>query len=104
VDIVSGVMARSTNSWTTIPRSEITITKLTGGLTNILYSVKPLKSVQKNEEPVVIRIFGSGTSEIIDRQTENLIFSRLSQSKFGPPFYGLFENGNYRHFKGKSIV
>jgi len=86
------------NLWATKSRSSAKITKLTGGITNILYLVTPIvqevvDSMVETEGSVIIRIYGAGTADIIDRNVENLVFAQLSQSNFGPTFYGLFENG-----------
>eukprot|EP01038_Epipyxis_sp_PR26KG_P007429 gene7429-10125_t len=65
------------------------ITKLSGGITNILYLVENIQSKQK----LIIRIFGEGTSQFISRDIENIVFSQLSLRGIGPVFYGLFANG-----------
>ena len=84
--------------WTSEFRFNTRITKLTGGITNILFLVVPIiqeggSHIEKMEGSVIIRIYGTGTADIIDRNVENLVFAQLSQAKFGPTFYGLFENG-----------
>ncbi|KAJ1383983.1 Choline/ethanolamine kinase-domain-containing protein, partial [Ochromonadaceae sp. CCMP2298] len=42
---------------------------------------------------VVVRVYGQGTAQYIDRRAENLVFSRLSKTGRGPLFLGRFENG-----------
>ncbi len=64
-------------------------TMLTGGITNILVLAKN----HDNGKQVIVRIFGLGTSEFIDRDIENYVFAALSKSGLGPLFHGLFLNG-----------
>jgi thiamine kinase-like enzyme len=68
---------------------DIEIKPLTGGITNLLYLVfiRPLHL------KVIVRLFGEGTSDFLDRNIENIIFSTLSKLNIGPIFYGLFLNG-----------
>lgn len=63
---------------------------LSGGNTNILYRVF---SEDNNQDQYVIRLYGIGTEDFIDRSVENLIFSELSKAGISPPFVGLFTNG-----------
>jgi len=72
-----------------ISLQDMEIAPLTGGITNQLYLVnlRPLKT------KVIVRVFGEGTSEFLDRRVENVIFANLSSTGIGPKFYGLFGNG-----------
>ncbi len=76
-----------------LPQSEataLTVKIMTGGLTNRLFLVE---NPSHPEYHVIVRFFGEGTHEFIDRHGENMVFSALSDHKFGPKFEGLFENG-----------
>jgi ethanolamine kinase len=75
--------------WTDSNNSNITATQLTGGLTNVLFVLQEFKSSQK----VIVRLYGQGTSDFIDRDVENIVFSGLSKLNMGPTFYGRFQNG-----------
>lgn len=100
VDIMSS-NARSFNEiensiWQRDAVRDYKITKLTGGITNLLFLVECMKkSIADSFDAcsVIVRLFGSGTSEIIDRKVENVVFANLSAVGFGPVFHGLFENG-----------
>lgn len=72
----------------------IAATPLSGGITNALYVVKNTK----NDEKVIVRIFGVGTDLFINRRTENEVFSYLSQHNMAPVFHGLFSNGRIEGF------
>jgi ethanolamine kinase len=71
------------------------IVHLSGGNTNILYHVFPSGDENDGEsrDQYVIRLYGIGTEDFIDRSTENIIFSALSKAGISPPFIGLFTNG-----------
>jgi thiamine kinase-like enzyme len=68
----------------------LSISTVTGGITNRLYLVE---NALRPEMNVIVRFFGEGTHEFIDRNAENMVFSALSDHEFGPKFEGLFENG-----------
>lgn len=70
--------------------------KISGGITNALYIVHLHFAHQK--KTMVLRLFGFGTEQFIDRKVENIVFSSLSKSGHGPTFYGLFETGRVEGF------
>lgn len=76
-------------AWIDASNDSIEVKKLTGGITNVLYVMKQKSSGAM----VIIRMYGFGTSDFIDRSSENIVFSKLSQMNFGPTFYGVFQNG-----------
>lgn len=69
------------------------IKPLTGGISNVLYLVRRINRITSSVESIIIRLYGTGTSKIIDRRTENIVFAKLSSVRYGPTFYGRFENG-----------
>lgn len=95
-----------------INENNFEVIHLTGGNTNILYRVY-LKNInelnefndeiKENNENIIenidinqqyiVRLYGLGTEDFIDRKMENIIFAELSKSKISPPFLGLFNNG-----------
>lgn len=75
--------------WKVSSDDDITVTTLTGGITNVLFLVE----ITGSEERVIVRLYGQGTSQFIDRSVENIVFSCLSNWNIGPKFYGRFENG-----------
>lgn len=76
-------------AWEHTPSDSIEVKTLAGGITNVLYLVHD----KVNDLKVIARMYGLGTSDFIDRTSENMVFSKLSQISFGPIFYGLFQNG-----------
>ena len=77
------------DAWISASDDEIDVTPLTGGITNILYLVRN----KLNDRKVIVRVYGRGTEEFIDRATENMVFAELSRLGIGPTFYGRFTNG-----------
>ncbi|GAM18000.1 hypothetical protein SAMD00019534_011750 [Acytostelium subglobosum LB1] len=73
---------------------QLTITRLNGGITNILYLVED-KSVETKAKdlPVVIRLYGYKSEEIIDRKNELVVQTEADLNGLGAKFYGLFDNG-----------
>ena len=71
------------------PDVSYTLQPLTGGITNVLYHATPLDG----SEEFVVRFFGDGTEDFIDRSVENNVFASLSTVGLAPAFVGLFENG-----------
>ena len=62
-----------------VANQRVEISILTGGITNVLYLlsfpdvVNPIIDLK-----VIVRLYGHGTSLIMDRTIENIVFSRLS--------------------------
>jgi len=85
--------------WRSSTENSITVKTISGGLTNMLYLVKHCQqfdtsaSTAASPKHVVVRLYGTGTSEYIDRNTENVVFAKLSIAGVGPAFHGLFLNG-----------
>merc|ERR1712137_580644 len=48
--------------------------------------------------PVLVRVFGKGGDCVIDRKTENDVFSELSEVGLCPKLLGIFENGRLEEF------
>jgi len=73
---------------------DLTITRLNGGITNILYLVED-KSIEPKSKylPVVIRLYGYKSEEIIDRKNELVVQTEADLNGLGAKFYGLFDNG-----------
>lgn len=67
--------------------AEITHTVISGGITNLLYTVNCAG------ERILVRVFGEKTEVLIDREKDNAVFRVLSDLKFGPHYYGTFNNG-----------
>ncbi|KAL6451397.1 Etnk1 Ethanolamine kinase 1 [Candida maltosa Xu316] len=77
----------------------ITLSQLTGGITNMLLSCKYADS-----EPVLIRVYGHGTNLIIDRHREFISHLILNSIGLAPPVYSRFKNGMiYGFLDGRSL-
>ncbi|KAJ1399371.1 kinase-like domain-containing protein [Ochromonadaceae sp. CCMP2298] len=74
-------------AWQDATAESVTVDVLCGGLTNALFLATYASS------KVVVRVYGQGTAQYIDRRAENLVFSRLSKAGRGPLFLGRFKNG-----------
>ncbi|EFA74777.1 ethanolamine kinase A [Heterostelium album PN500] len=73
---------------------QLSITRLNGGITNILYLVED-KSIEPKAKdlPVVIRLYGYKSEDIIDRKNELVVQTEADLNGLGAKFYGLFDNG-----------
>ena len=84
-------------SWSSATADSVEIQPLTGGITNVLFKLTRQDDVVS--PPLIVRLFGHGTSLFVDRHKENVVFSELSRLDIGSPtFYGLFENGRVEGF------
>lgn len=93
-------------SWTHVADKVINVSALTGGITNLLYLLELTPEAAKSVEPskIIVRLFGKGTEELIDRSTENIVFATLSRLRVGPTFFGLFTNGRIEgYINGKPL-
>ena len=75
----------------TLNPSSLLLTPITGGITNtlLLASLHP----PHPRTPVLIRVFGLSTEQVIDRLTEQLITVALSKAGVGVRLWGHFETG-----------
>ena len=73
--------------------ASLTVTAITGGITNTLYRVTLQDDAPYSLPAVLVRIFGPSTDQVIDRLTETRLVCELSRSKAGVRIYGHFANG-----------
>ena len=71
--------------------SSLLLTPITGGITNSLFRATLLPPLPPT--PILVRIFGPSTDQVIDRLTEQRITVALSKSRFGVRLWGHFETG-----------
>ncbi|XP_025417231.1 choline/ethanolamine kinase isoform X2 [Sipha flava] len=85
--------------WKKITVKDITVKRISGGLSNWLYRVTLLKS---NAEPrdVLMRLYGQthGESAIENIITESVIFTLLSERGLGPKLHGIFPGGRLEEY------
>ena len=55
------------------------MTKVSGGITNMLLKMTP----SSQRPPVLVRVFGDHTDEVIDRDAEETISLQLHEAGFG---------------------
>eukprot|EP00516_Mucochytrium_quahogii_P001856 CAMPEP_0203760686 /NCGR_PEP_ID=MMETSP0098-20131031/13930_1 /ASSEMBLY_ACC=CAM_ASM_000208 /TAXON_ID=96639 /ORGANISM=" , Strain NY0313808BC1" /LENGTH=401 /DNA_ID=CAMNT_0050654363 /DNA_START=118 /DNA_END=1319 /DNA_ORIENTATION=- len=87
------------DGWEDAHMDNTQITTLQGGLTNQLYLVDDGK-----HEPVLVRIYGQNTEILIDRKKDTDVFHMLSDRKFGPELFGLFENGRVEQYIHSQVL
>jgi ethanolamine kinase len=68
---------------------ELSITQVSGGITNELYKVTGTDS----SHSVLVRLYGANTEILIDREIDNKCCAELSRLQLAPIFFGRFENG-----------
>ena len=89
-------------AWSGVKDDEVSVAPLTGGITNVLF-----KLYGRGAEPpeLIVRLFGLGTSLLIDREQENIVLSGMSRLDVGSPtFFGLFENGRIEGYLAARAV
>ncbi|KAF2124719.1 kinase-like protein [Dothidotthia symphoricarpi CBS 119687] len=100
--------------WRKVPTemsSQLDVQRLSGGLTNIVYTVFPPKDLPsqadsadgipkpKNPPPkLLLRIYGPHVGHLIDRDSELQILYRLVRKRIGPRLLGTFSNGRFEEF------
>ncbi|KAK5577224.1 hypothetical protein RB653_002164 [Dictyostelium firmibasis] len=73
-------------------KEDIEFKPMVGGVTNTLFKSSFITG-QGSNKSVIIRLYGKGSEQFIDRKTEANIQYLLSKNGVGPKFYGTFENG-----------
>jgi ethanolamine kinase len=81
-----------------VPSSGITVSVLTGGITNKLYLAKTAS------QKVLVRQFGLGTEVIVDRAREAVVMAALFPVGMAPRVLLTFENGYvYEFIEGRTM-
>jgi ethanolamine kinase len=89
--------------WEGVPDSKMQIKTYAGGITNKLFCC--IVKVREEAQRVLIRVYGDGTEQMIDRESEIVVFQSLHKLGFGPRFYGLYKNGcAYGHVDGRPLT
>lgn len=79
--------------------SKIVLKSVSGGITN------QLLKAQVDDETVLVRLYGKGTSTFIDREREYAVHLKLNELGFAPKLYCKFGNGLiYKYMEGKPAV
>ncbi|KAI8331914.1 kinase-like domain-containing protein [Chlamydoabsidia padenii] len=76
--------------------AQLTITKLqriSGALTNAVFFV-----TLSNNQRFVLRVYGSGCDQLLDRANELLWLARLTPLKIGAKLLGTFDNGRFEEY------
>lgn len=71
---------------------EFSMKRLSGAMTNAVFFVS------LGEKKMLLRIYGVGCDEVIDRDKELNWLSRLSQLHIGPKLLGTFGNGRFEEY------
>ncbi|XP_001942911.2 choline/ethanolamine kinase isoform X1 [Acyrthosiphon pisum] len=86
-------------SWKKITSKDISVKRISGGLSNWLYRVTLLKG---NADPrdVLMRLYGQthGENAIENIITESVIFTLLSERGLGPKLHGIFPGGRLEEY------
>ncbi len=86
-------------------KDDLVISKITEGVSNILYKVSP--ACNEPSKAVIVRIYGVGRDLLIDENEEAVLFSELANVGFGPPILGKFLNGRvegYLHCRSMAPI
>eukprot|EP00300_Choanocystis_sp_HF-7_P004464 c13450_g1_i1.p1 GENE.c13450_g1_i1~~c13450_g1_i1.p1 ORF type:complete len:357 (+),score=67.65 c13450_g1_i1:30-1073(+) len=98
-------------AWAALPRDALGCEVIRGGLTNVLNRVFVASAAAASTLPtdapreVLLRQFGLGTEDLIDRAREAVVFKTLSDAGVGPKLHGVFDGGRAEEFlHGETFV
>ncbi|OQR88929.1 choline/ethanolamine kinase [Achlya hypogyna] len=78
---VVGALAKAVPGWTDVPLDDITVTHLSGAMTNVIFACEKPTAPHKR---VLLRVYGAGTDAFFSRREETLVFQQLSDHNMGP--------------------
>ncbi|OQR83976.1 choline/ethanolamine kinase, partial [Thraustotheca clavata] len=85
-------LAQSIPGWANVKLDDITLTHLSGAMTNVIFSCE--KKVGPNRR-VLLRVYGAGTEAFFSRREETLVFQQLSHCNMGVGLLAEFGNGRF---------
>ncbi|KAJ9085925.1 hypothetical protein DSO57_1009253 [Entomophthora muscae] len=85
-------------SWKGTQLTNLKLTRITGALTNSIYAVENLNPPTKGPKKLLLRIYGIGAEQFVDRNKEIAWLSKLSACNVGPKLLGIFGNGRIEEF------
>ena len=86
--------------WNSATPERIELSKITGGLTNILYKASLIGDMQKSA--ILVRIFGKSDG-LLNRESENIIYKQLSDSGLSPRLLGVYDWGRLEEYLDKNL-
>ncbi|KAI9021417.1 kinase-like domain-containing protein [Phycomyces nitens] len=72
---------------------KISLDRVSGALTNAVFFVNA-----PNKRRMLLRVYGIGCDQIVDRPKELFWLARLSELKIGPALLGTFKNGRFEEY------
>ncbi len=84
--VLLDVVRQIVPSWAAAEQADVAV--ISGGITNLLFHL-----TAQGCPPVLVRLYGTGTEAVIDRDRENTLLAYLSAQGFAPPFHGRFTGG-----------
>ncbi|XP_046680792.1 choline/ethanolamine kinase isoform X1 [Homalodisca vitripennis] len=88
--------------WKKISPNDISVKRISGGLSNWLYQVSLTKPLAKPAEPaqVLLRLYGQthGERALESLITDSVIFTLLSERGLGPRLHGIFPGGRIEEY------
>lgn len=92
-------------SWLTAEEGDITVTRITGGLTNQIYRAKLNKEAKEDDlcTDVAIKLYQSKLLDNFDKKdgerfNDTIILTMLSELAIHPKVYGIFADGVIQEF------
>ncbi|KNC48909.1 choline/ethanolamine kinase [Thecamonas trahens ATCC 50062] len=89
--------------WQELDAGDVSVETVSGGLTNVLTKVEVSEAARAkvgNDAPtaVLVRHFGKGTGELVDREREGAIFAHFGSIGLSPALLGTFKGGRIEAF------
>lgn len=84
-------------SWCRCYSSDVCIESLEGGLTNDMF-VAVNKNANASPRRVIIRVYGKGSSDLINREVEHEVYQLVSKVGLGPRILGFWNGGRIESF------
>mmetsp|Transcript_35501 Transcript_35501/g.59831 ORF Transcript_35501/g.59831 Transcript_35501/m.59831 type:complete len:393 (+) Transcript_35501:223-1401(+) len=100
---IAGVLPLVVPGWAALlgdSACSLSVEHLTGGCTNLVYRCALLGTTPPAGVPdqVLLRVFGEGTDNFIDREVEMEVFGKMSAWGLGPELLAVFGNGRVESF------
>lgn len=84
--------------WKGLKASDVSMKRLGAAMTNTVYILSNERAAAEEPQKLLLRVYGEGVENILNREEELAWFSKLSDLGIGPKLIATFQNGRLEEY------